>query len=44
MGGQLAFTFVDLANALAPDEFGRFIRSEIAKWAKLVKDAGIQPQ
>jgi tripartite-type tricarboxylate transporter receptor subunit TctC len=27
-----------------PEEFGRFIRSEIAKWAKLVKEAGIQPQ
>jgi tripartite-type tricarboxylate transporter receptor subunit TctC len=27
-----------------PDEFERFVASEIAKWAQVVKDAGIQPQ
>ncbi len=27
-----------------PDELGRFIQVEIAKWAKLVKDAGIEPE
>jgi tripartite-type tricarboxylate transporter receptor subunit TctC len=27
-----------------PEEFGRAIRSDLAKYAKLVKDAGIQPQ
>lgn len=26
-----------------PDEFGRFIRDDIAKWRKVVKDAGIKP-
>jgi tripartite-type tricarboxylate transporter receptor subunit TctC len=27
----------------SPDEFGKFIRSEEAKWAKVIKDAGIKP-
>ena len=27
-----------------PDELGRFIKLEIAKWAKLVKEAGIEPE
>ena len=27
-----------------PDELGGFIKVEIAKWAKLVKDAGIEPE
>jgi tripartite-type tricarboxylate transporter receptor subunit TctC len=27
-----------------PDEFGRFIREDQAKWAKLMTDAGIKPQ
>jgi tripartite-type tricarboxylate transporter receptor subunit TctC len=27
-----------------PEEFGALIRSELAKWAKVVKDAGIQPE
>lgn len=29
---------------LAPSEFGPFIRSEIQTWARLVKDAGVQPE
>ena len=29
---------------LGPDKFAAFIRSERAKWAKLVKDVGIGPQ
>ncbi|HEY5896876.1 MAG TPA: tripartite tricarboxylate transporter substrate binding protein [Burkholderiales bacterium] len=29
---------------LNPDEFAAYIKSETAKWAKLVKEAGIQPQ
>ncbi len=28
----------------SPDEFGAFIRSEIEKWIKVVKNAGIQPE
>lgn len=28
----------------APEQFTAFIKSETAKWAKVVKDAGIQPQ
>jgi tripartite-type tricarboxylate transporter receptor subunit TctC len=27
-----------------PDEFGTFIRAELAKWAKVVKAAGIKPE
>ena len=27
---------------MSPDEYGAFIKSEIAKWAKVVKDAGIR--
>jgi tripartite-type tricarboxylate transporter receptor subunit TctC len=27
-----------------PDEFGAYVRSEIAKWKKLVKAANIQMQ
>ena len=34
---------VDVAS-LGPAEFGRFIQSEIAHWAKLVKLANIQPE
>ena len=28
----------------SPEDFGRFIRSEIERWAKVAKDAGIQPE
>jgi tripartite-type tricarboxylate transporter receptor subunit TctC len=31
-------------NALTAEKFGAFIRSERAKWAKVVKDVGIVPQ
>jgi tripartite-type tricarboxylate transporter receptor subunit TctC len=41
----------DRLNAVAidtrtstPDEFKTFLASEIVKWAKVVKDAGIEPQ
>jgi tripartite-type tricarboxylate transporter receptor subunit TctC len=27
-----------------PDEFDRFIRAEIGKWAVRIKEAGIQPE
>ena len=27
---------------MAPDEFGKFLREDIAKWAKLVKDTGMK--
>ena len=29
---------------LTPEEFGAFIKAEIAKWAKVVTAAGIQPE
>jgi tripartite-type tricarboxylate transporter receptor subunit TctC len=28
----------------SPEEFGAFIRSEMKKWAKVIKDAGIKPE
>jgi hypothetical protein len=28
----------------APDEFGKFIAAEIAKWARVAKRAGIKPE
>ena len=30
--------------ASSPDEFGRFMRAETVKWAKVVKAAGIKPE
>ncbi len=27
-----------------PDEFGRFIRAELAKWSKVARDAGLKPE
>jgi tripartite-type tricarboxylate transporter receptor subunit TctC len=27
----------------APDEINSYIKTEIAKWAKVIKDAGIKP-
>jgi tripartite-type tricarboxylate transporter receptor subunit TctC len=27
-----------------PDEMERFLAAEIVKWAKVIKDAGIEPQ
>jgi tripartite-type tricarboxylate transporter receptor subunit TctC len=32
------------APSATPEEFGAFIKAEIAKWAKVVKAAGIQPE
>jgi tripartite-type tricarboxylate transporter receptor subunit TctC len=29
---------------MSPDQLGAFIKTEIAKWAKLTKEAGIQPE
>ncbi len=29
-------------GGMAPEEFGRYIKSEIVKWSKVVKDAGIK--
>jgi tripartite-type tricarboxylate transporter receptor subunit TctC len=32
------------AVPMSPDEFGRFIRAETAKWARVVKEAGIRAE
>ena len=29
---------------LTPDQFAKYLREEIAKWAKVVKIAGIKPE
>ena len=34
---------IESAPSATPDEFGSFIRSELAKWTKVVKQAGITP-
>ena len=31
------------APGKTPEEFGQFIRAELAKWSKVVRTAGIQP-
>lgn len=31
-------------TANTPDQFGGFVRKEIPRWAKIVKDAGVKPQ
>jgi len=28
----------------SPEEFARYIRSELTKWGKVARDAGIQPE
>jgi tripartite-type tricarboxylate transporter receptor subunit TctC len=32
------------ATPMTPEQFGEFIRAEVAKWGKVVKDAGIVPE
>ena len=34
----------DTTPSGSPEEFGAFIRAELEKWAKVVRDAGIRPQ
>jgi tripartite-type tricarboxylate transporter receptor subunit TctC len=44
---EVGARFAALGTDVAPlnaDELGAFIRSEIAKWAKMAKEAGIQPE
>ena len=31
-------------NGNTPEEFARFIRDDQAKWAKLMREAGIKPE
>ena len=37
---RLSGAFYDVAAPNTPEQFGAYIRQEIAKWAKLVKDTG----
>ena len=32
------------AFASTPDEFGEFVKAQLSKWGKMVRDAGIQPE
>ncbi len=32
------------AGGMTPEEFGRYYRSEVAKWTKVIVDAGIKPE
>ena len=44
---EVGARFAALGTDVAPlnaDELGAFIRAEIAKWAKMAKEAGIQPE
>ena len=44
---EVGARFAALGTDVAPlnaDELGTFIRAEIAKWAKMAKEAGIQPE
>lgn len=41
--GRFATLGTDVAP-MTPEQLGAFIRSEIAKWARLTKEAGIEPQ
>jgi tripartite-type tricarboxylate transporter receptor subunit TctC len=34
----------DPTPSRSPEEFGTLIRSEIAKWAKVVRESGIEPE
>jgi tripartite-type tricarboxylate transporter receptor subunit TctC len=43
VGARFSALGTDVAP-LNPDELGVFIRSETAKWAKMAKEAGIQPE
>jgi tripartite-type tricarboxylate transporter receptor subunit TctC len=36
-------TILPAAKALGPAEFGGFLRAEVEKWAKVVREAGIAP-
>jgi tripartite-type tricarboxylate transporter receptor subunit TctC len=43
IGARFAALGTDVAP-MNPEELGAFIRSEIAKWARLTKEAGIKPE
>ena len=34
----------EITVSATPEEFGALVRSEVTKWAKVVKDAGVQPE
>jgi tripartite-type tricarboxylate transporter receptor subunit TctC len=42
--GRKMLTFAIDPLTSTPDELGAFIETEIAKWAKVVKEAGIEPE
>ena len=38
------FHFLDVAKTASVEEFGEFVKKETARWAKIVKDAGVKPE
>jgi tripartite-type tricarboxylate transporter receptor subunit TctC len=42
--GRLVGYGLEPADPMKPDEVDRFIRKEVDRWAKVVKDAGVKPQ
>jgi tripartite-type tricarboxylate transporter receptor subunit TctC len=34
----------EITASATPEEFGNLVRAEVVKWAKVVKDAGIQSE
>ena len=32
------------AESSTPEEFGRFVESELGKWQKIVKETGVKPE
>ena len=41
---KLAQVELDPTTSNSPADFAKFVRSEHDKWARVIKDAGIQPQ
>ncbi len=41
---KLAQVELDATTSASPAEFAKFVRAEHDKWARVIKDAGIQPQ
>ena len=40
----LALSNVSAQKGTSPDEFGKYLRSEIDRYARLVKTAGLKPE
>jgi hypothetical protein len=43
MRGHLAYAGSEI-TIMSPDEFARFVQEDRPKWARIAKEAGIEPQ